>query len=97
MNSLAPGSICRRTCLLGCIVSKVLINTVITNLNRSAPDAEEPGFVIPLRTLLQRDHRHILEWLDVPALKIRFDAGNSARMGYDVHHLIQSRGVEKRL
>ena len=69
--------------------------TVIRKLRRFAPVAEKHGFILGLETLLnEADHRHILESVGSPAVKVYYDTANSARMGYDIYREIESLGVE---
>ncbi len=71
------------------------IETVIRKLKRLAPIAEEHGFVLGLETLLnEADHRHIIDSVGSPAVKVYYDTANSARMGYDIYSEIKSLGVE---
>ena len=71
------------------------IRVVIEKLKRFAPIAEEYGFVLGLETLLnESDHRHIIESVDSPSVKIYYDTANSARMGYDIYSEIESLGSE---
>ena len=72
-----------------------LIANVITKLKRLAPMAESHGFTLGLETLLsEADHRHILDSVDSPALKVYYDTANSARMGYDIYAEMESLGAE---
>ena len=72
-----------------------LIESVITKLKRLAPMAESHGLVLGLETLLsESDHRHILDSVDSPALKVYYDTANSARMGYDIYAEIKSLGAD---
>lgn len=71
-----------------------LIKAVIEKLKRVAPLAEKHGFVLGLETLLsEADHRHILESVGSPAVKVYYDTANSARMGYDIYREIESLGT----
>ena len=73
-----------------------LIENVIEKLKRVAPLAEKHGFILGLETLLsEEDHRHIIESVGSPAVKVYYDTGNSARMGYDIYREIESLGTEK--
>ena len=72
-----------------------LIEQVITKLKRVAPLAEKHGFVLGLETLLsEADHRHILDSVGSPAVKVYYDTANSARMGYDIYGEIERLGTE---
>jgi L-ribulose-5-phosphate 3-epimerase len=72
-----------------------LIATVIEKLKRVAPLAEKHGFILGLETLLsEADHRHIMESVGSPAVKVYYDTGNSAKMGYDIYREIKSLGSE---
>ena len=72
-----------------------LMNIVIEKLKRFAPMAEKHGFVLGLETLLsEADHRHILDSVGSPAVKVYYDTANSARMGYDIYSEIKSLGSE---
>ncbi|GAB5559835.1 MAG: hypothetical protein SynsKO_14820 [Synoicihabitans sp.] len=72
-----------------------LIESVITKLKRLAPMAESHGMVLGLETLLsEADHRHILDSVNSPALKVYYDTANSARMGYDIYAEMESLGAE---
>ena len=71
------------------------IKIVIEKLKRLAPMAEKHGFILGLETLLnEADHRHILESVGSPAVKVYYDTANSARMGYDIYSEIKSLGTE---
>jgi sugar phosphate isomerase/epimerase len=71
------------------------MNTVITKLKRFAPIAEKHGFILGLETLLsEADHRHIIQSVGSPAVKVYYDTANSARMGYDIYSEIKSLGTE---
>ncbi|MFT5130312.1 MAG: sugar phosphate isomerase/epimerase/dienelactone hydrolase [Rhodothermales bacterium] len=73
-----------------------LTEAVITKLKRLAPLAEQHGFTLGLETLLnEADHRHILDSVASPALKVYYDTANSARMGYDIYREIESLGVDR--
>lgn len=72
-----------------------LMESVITKLKRLAPMAESHGMVLGLETLLsEADHRHILDSVNSPALKVYYDTANSARMGYDIYAEMESLGAE---
>lgn len=72
-----------------------LIETVIEKLKRVAPLADRHGFILALETQLnEADHRHILESVGSPAVKIYYDTGNASRMGYDIYREIESLGSE---
>ncbi|MBT5901604.1 MAG: sugar phosphate isomerase/epimerase [Opitutaceae bacterium] len=72
-----------------------LMESVITKLKRLAPMAESHGMVLGLETLLsEADHRHILDSVNSPALKVYYDTANSARMGYDIYAELESLGAE---
>ena len=72
-----------------------LMESVITKLKRLAPMAESHGMILGLETLLsEADHRHILDSVDSPALKVYYDTANSARMGYDIYAEMESLGAE---
>lgn len=72
-----------------------LIESVITKLKRLAPMAESHGMILGLETLLsEADHRHILDSVNSPALKVYYDTANSARMGYDIYAEMESLGAE---
>lgn len=72
-----------------------LMANVITKLKRLAPMAESHGITLGLETLLsEADHRHILESVGSPALKVYYDTANSARMGYDIYAEMESLGAE---
>ena len=67
---------------------------VIEKLKRLAPMAEKQGFVLGLETLLsEAEHRHIIDSVGSPAVKVYYDTANSARMGYDIYKEIESLGV----
>ena len=71
------------------------INVVIEKLKRFAPIAEKHGFTLGLETLLnEADHRHIIDSVGSPALKVYYDTANSARMGYDIYSEIESLGSD---
>lgn len=71
------------------------MDIVIEKLKRFAPIAEKHGFVLGLETLLsETDHRHIIESVGSPAVKVYYDTANSARMGYDIYKEIESLGSE---
>ena len=71
------------------------IATVIQKLKRFAPIAEEHGFILGIESLLnEADHRHIIESVGSPAVKVYYDTANSARMGYDIYSEIESLGAE---
>ncbi|MDF2376748.1 MAG: sugar phosphate isomerase/epimerase [Verrucomicrobiales bacterium] len=71
------------------------IKAVIEKLKRVAPLAERHGFTLALETLLnEADHRHIIDSVGSPAVKVYYDTANSARMGYDIYKEIESLGVE---
>jgi L-ribulose-5-phosphate 3-epimerase len=70
-----------------------LIAKVIEKLKRVTPMAEKHGFTLGLETWLnESDHRHILESVDSPAVKVYYDVANSNKMGYDIYKEIQSLG-----
>ncbi|MCZ6673334.1 MAG: sugar phosphate isomerase/epimerase [Verrucomicrobia bacterium] len=72
-----------------------LIAKVIEKLKRIAPSAEKHGFILGLETWLNEDdHRHILENVDSPAVKVYYDVANSNKMGYDIYKEIESLGRE---
>jgi L-ribulose-5-phosphate 3-epimerase len=72
-----------------------LIEVVIEKLKRLAPLAEKHGFTLALETLLsEADHRHIMESVGSPAVKVYYDTANSARMGYDIYREIESLGAK---
>lgn len=72
-----------------------LIEAVIEKLKRVAPLAQKHGFVLGLETLLnEADHRHIIDSVQSPAVKVYYDTANSARMGYDIYQEIESLGTE---
>lgn len=72
------------------------IDTVIEKLRRFAPIAQQHGFVLGLETLLsENDHRHIIDSVGSPAVKVYYDTANSARMGYDIYQEIQSLGTKQ--
>ena len=71
------------------------IATVIEKLKRFAPIAEKHGFVLGIESLLnEADHRHIIDSVGSPAVKVYYDTANSARMGYDIYSEIKSLGAE---
>lgn len=71
------------------------MKVVIEKLKRLAPLAEKHGFTLALETLLnESDHRHILDSVGSPALKVYYDTANSARMGYDIYSEIKSLGTQ---
>lgn len=71
-----------------------MIAKVIEKLKRIAPLAEKHGFVLALETLLdEADHRHIMNSVGSQAVKVYYDTGNSARMGYDIYKEIESLGT----
>ncbi|TWU43645.1 Inosose dehydratase [Rubripirellula tenax] len=71
------------------------MEAVIKTLKRLAPVAEEHGLILGLETLLdETDLRYIIESVGSPAVKVYYDTGNSARMGYDIYAEIQSLGCE---
>ncbi|QDT12623.1 sugar phosphate isomerase/epimerase family protein [Planctomycetes bacterium K23_9] len=71
------------------------IRVVIEKLKRFAPIAEKHGFVLALETQLnEADHRHIINSVGSPAVKVYYDTANSARMGYDIYREIESLGAE---
>ncbi|WP_442509210.1 sugar phosphate isomerase/epimerase family protein [Novipirellula sp. SH528] len=72
-----------------------LIAEVIEKLKRVAPLAEKHGVILALETQLnEADHRHIIESVGSSAVKVYYDTGNSARMGYDIYREIESLGTE---
>jgi L-ribulose-5-phosphate 3-epimerase len=72
-----------------------LIAKVIEKLKRIAPSAEKHGLTLGLETWLnEEDHRHILESVDSPAVKVYYDVANSNKMGYDIYEEIQNLGTE---
>ena len=72
-----------------------LMEVVIEKLRRLAPVAEKHGLVLGLETLLnESDLRYIIKSVGSPAVKVYYDTGNSARMGYDIYREIESLGVE---
>lgn len=72
-----------------------LIEVVIEKLKRIAPLAEKHGFTLALETLLnEADHRHIIESVGSPAVKVYYDTANSARIGYDIYREIESLGAK---
>ena len=76
-------------------VSTCALEKVITRLKRVAPSAEKHGFTLALESLLnEADLRHILESVGSPAVKVYYDTGNSARMGYDIYREIESLGTK---
>ena len=71
------------------------IKVVIEKLKHFAPIAEKHGFVLGIESLLsEADHRHIMESVGSPAVKVYYDTANSARMGYDIYKEIESLGAE---
>lgn len=71
------------------------MKVVIEKLKRFAPIAEKHGFVLGLETLLnETDHRHLMESVGSPAVKVYYDTANSARMGYDIYSEIESLGSD---
>lgn len=71
-----------------------LIEKVIEKLKRLAPKAEEHGIVLGLETLLnEKDHRYIIDSVGSPAVKVYYDTGNAARMGYDIYKEMESLGT----
>jgi L-ribulose-5-phosphate 3-epimerase len=72
-----------------------LIENVIEKLKRVAPLAEQQGVTLALETQLsEADHRHILDSVGSPAVKVYYDTANSARMGYDIYREIESLGAK---
>lgn len=72
-----------------------LIEKVIEKLKRIAPTAQKAGIVLGLETWLnEADHRHILESVDSPAVKVYYDLANANKMGYDIYREIESLGRE---
>ncbi|MGB7329112.1 MAG: TIM barrel protein, partial [Rubripirellula sp.] len=72
-----------------------LIDSVITKLKRVAPVAEKHGLTLALEIQLnEADLRHILTSVGSPAVKVYYDTGNSARMGYDIYQEIENLGTE---
>lgn len=72
-----------------------LIANVIEKLKRVAPMAEKHGITLGLETWLnEADHRHILEGVDSPAVKVYYDVANSNKMGYDIYQEIENLGSE---
>ncbi|EMI42443.1 TIM barrel protein [Rhodopirellula sp. SWK7] len=72
-----------------------LIEQTITKLKRVAPFAEKHGVTLAIESLLnEKDLRHILDSVGSPALKVYYDTGNSARMGYDIYREIASLGAD---
>lgn len=72
-----------------------LIESVIKKLKRIAPLAEKHGITLALETTLnEKDHRHILDSVGSSAVKVYYDTGNSAKMGYDIYSEIKSLGTE---
>jgi sugar phosphate isomerase/epimerase/acetyl esterase/lipase len=72
-----------------------LIERVIAKLKRVAPAAEKHGITLAIESLLnESDLRHIMKQVGSPAVKVYYDTGNSARMGYDIYEEIESLGVE---
>lgn len=71
------------------------VATVIEKLKRLAPMAEKHGFTLGIESLLsEADHRHIIDRVGSPAVKVYYDTANSARMGYDIYREIESLGSE---
>lgn len=69
--------------------------TVVEKLKRFAPIAEKHGFVLGIESLLnEADHRHIMDSVGSPAVKVYYDTANSARMGYDIYSEMKSLGAE---
>lgn len=72
-----------------------LIENVIEKLKRIAPSAEKHGFTLGLETRLNEDdHRHIMESVDSPAVKVYYDVANADKLGYDIFQEIKSLGSE---
>ncbi len=72
-----------------------LIEKVIEKLKRIAPAAEKAGVILGLETWLdESDHRHILESVASPAVKVYYDLANANKMGYDIYQEIKILGRE---
>lgn len=68
---------------------------VIEKLKRLAPLAEKHGFTLGIESLLsEADHRHIIDRVGSPAVKVYYDTANSARMGYNIYREIESLGSD---
>jgi L-ribulose-5-phosphate 3-epimerase len=71
------------------------IKTVIEKFKKVAPLAEKHGVILGIESLLnEEDHRHIIDSVDSPAIKVYYDTANSNRMGYDIYAEIESLGTE---
>ena len=72
-----------------------LMESTIEKLKRVAPMAEKHGVTLALETWLnESDHRHILESVASPAVKVYYDVANANKMGYDIYKEIASLGTE---
>ena len=72
-----------------------LTEAVIDKLKRIAPSADMAGVTLGLETWLnEADHRHILDSVASPAVKVYYDVANSHKMGYDIYKEIKSLGRE---
>jgi len=72
-----------------------LIAKVIEKLKRIAPAAEKECITLGLETWLnEEEHRHILESVASPSVKIYYDVANANKMGYDIYREIASLGTE---
>ncbi len=67
----------------------------IARLKQVTPLAEEMGITLALETTLnEAEHRHILEAVDSPALKVYYDTANSHANGYPIAEEIVSLGKD---
>jgi L-ribulose-5-phosphate 3-epimerase len=72
-----------------------LMAKVIEKLKKAAPLAEKHGITLGLETWLnEADHRHIMDSVDSPAVKVYYDVANSIKMGYDIYQEIENLGNE---
>ncbi len=67
----------------------------IARLKQVAPLAEEMGITLGLETTLnEAEHRHIIESVDSPAVKVYYDTANSHANGYPIAEEIISLGKD---
>lgn len=75
------------------IVDETDFKRVITTLSATLPDAERLGMELHLETDLSPAHfARLLAELDHPNVRVNFDSGNSASLGYDVREEFASYG-----
>lgn len=68
-----------------------LSEVVIEKLKRLAPLVGKHDFTPSLETLPnEANHRHIMEGVGSPAVKIYYDPANSVQMDYDIYREIES-------